>query len=190
TRSHAAGSLTWARLNELAVSPPGTTVSSGPSTWRRGSRSNRLVVNDRGRPGNSCRRLMSGDSTPQLLPVGRHTSGRSRRRLIQWVMFRWGELRAVVVELLIAVVVEPMFRRLVTGEHGMSGCFSVGGGVLARRVVATADMAALSTPAQMKPPAALLFALHTARSARRNSSIDAGVVSHRIHETRPWVPEQ
>ena len=42
----------------------------------------------------------------------------------------------------------------------MSGRFSAGGGVLARRVIATADMAALSTPAQMKPPA-VLFALHS-----------------------------
>ena len=48
----------------------------------------------------------------------------------------------------------------------MSGRFSVGGGVLARRVIATADVSALSTPAQMKPPA-LLFALHTARTAGR-----------------------
>ena len=97
---------------------------------------------------NSCRRLMSG-SPQQLLPVGRHTSGRSRRRLIQWVMFRWGEFRAVVVELLVAVIVEPMLRRLVTGEHRMSGRFGVDGGVLARRVIATADVSALSTPARM-----------------------------------------
>ena len=105
-------------------------------------------------------------------------------------MFRWGELRAVVVGLLVAVVVQPMLRRLVTGEHGMAGRFSVGGGVLARRVVATADVAALGAPAQVKPPPALLFALHTARAAGRNSGVDAGVFSHGFHETRPWVGAQ
>ena len=35
TRSHAAGSLGWATTSALAASPPGTTVSSGPSAWRK-----------------------------------------------------------------------------------------------------------------------------------------------------------
>jgi hypothetical protein len=138
---------------------------------------------------NSCRRLMSGAHRSSSCPLAGIRPGRSRRQLIQRVM-RWGELRAVVVELLVAVVVEPMFRWLVTGEHGMAGRFSVGGGVLGRRVVATADVAALGAPAQMKPPPALLFALHTARAAGRDSGVDAVVFSHRFHEIRPWVPAQ
>ena len=68
----------------------------------------------------------------------------------------------VVVELLVAVVVEPVFFRLITGDPGMSSCFGVRGGVLTGRVVAAADMAALHAPAQVKPPSALLFALHAA----------------------------
>src|ERR1700730_847312 len=67
----------------------------------------------------------------QLLPVGRDAWGGSWRRLIQWVMVRRCELGAVVVELLVAIVVEPMFFRLVTGDPGMSGRVGVPGGVLA-----------------------------------------------------------
>ena len=69
---------------------------------------------------------------------------------------------AVVVELLVAVVVEPVFFGLITGDPGMPGRFGVGGGVLAGRVVAAPDVAALRAPAQVKPPSALLFALHAA----------------------------
>ena len=77
-------------------------------------------------------------------------------------MIRRRELGAVVVELLVAVVVEPVFFGLKTGDPGMSDCFGVGGGVLTRRVVAAPDVAALRAPAQVKPPSALLFALHAA----------------------------
>lgn len=86
-------------------------------------------------------------SMQQLLPVGRDAPGRSWRRLIQWVMVRRCELWAVVVELLVAIVVEPMFFRLVTGDPGMSGRVGVGGGVLAGRVVAAPDVAALRAAA-------------------------------------------
>jgi hypothetical protein len=44
----------------------------------------------------------------------------------------------------------------------MSSCFGVRGGVLTGRVVAAPDVAALRTPTQVKPPSALLFALHAA----------------------------
>ena len=77
-------------------------------------------------------------------------------------MIRRRELGAVVVELLVAVVVEPVFFGLITGDPGMSDCFGVGGGVLTGRVVAAPDVAALRAPAQVKPPSALLFALHAA----------------------------
>ena len=66
----------------------------------------------------------------QLLPVAGDASGGSWRRLIEWVMIRRRELGALVVELLIAVVVEPVFFGLITGDPGMSGCFGVGGDVL------------------------------------------------------------
>lgn len=129
-------------------------------------------------------------STQQPLPVAGDTSGRSGRGLIQRVMLRRCERRAVVVGLLAAVVVEPVFCGLVTGDPRMPGRFGVGGGVLARRVITTADVAALSTPAQVKPPPAPLFTLRTAGTARRDSRVDSGVFSHRLHATRPWAPAQ
>jgi hypothetical protein len=48
----------------------------------------------------------------------------------------------------------------------MSGRFGVGGGVLARRVIATADVAALSTPAQVKPPMRIVGSCHDAGTRR------------------------
>jgi hypothetical protein len=41
-------------------------------------------------------------------------------------------LGAVIVELLVAVVVEPVFFGLITSDPGMSDCFGVGGGVADR----------------------------------------------------------
>jgi hypothetical protein len=123
-------------------------------------------------------------SMQQLLPVGRDAPGRSWRRLIQWVMVRRCELWAVVVELLVAIVVEPMFFRLVTGDPGMSGRVGVPGGVLAGRVVAAPDVAALRAPAEVKPPSALLFTFHAARAGGWDSRVDAPIVRHLFHETR------
>jgi hypothetical protein len=77
-------------------------------------------------------------------------------------MIRRRELGAVIVELLVAVVVEPVFFGLITGDPWMSDCFGVGGGVLAGRVVAAANVAAVRAPAEVKPPSALFFALHAA----------------------------
>jgi hypothetical protein len=99
-------------------------------------------------------------------------------------MVRRRELGAVVVELLVAVVVEPVFFQLVTGDPGMSGRFGVGGGVLAGRVVAAPDVAALRAPAEVKPPSALLFTFHTARAGGRDSGVDARIFRHLFHETR------
>jgi hypothetical protein len=120
-------------------------------------------------------------SMQQLLPVGRDASGGSWRRLIEWVMMGRRELWAVVVELFIAVVVEPLFFGLITGDPGMSGCFGVGGGMLTGRVVAAPDVAALRAPAQVKPPAALLFALHAALAGGRDSGVDALIFPHLFH---------
>jgi hypothetical protein len=117
----------------------------------------------------------------QLLPVGRDASGGSRRRLIEWVMIGRRELGAVVVELLVAVVVEPVFSGLITGDPRMSDCFGVGGGVLTGRVVAAPDVAALRAPAKVKPPSALLFALHAARAGGQNSGVDARRFRHLFH---------
>ena len=120
----------------------------------------------------------------QLLPVGRDASGGSWRRLIQWVMVRGRKLGAVVVELLVAVVVEPVFFRLITGDPGMSDCLGVGGGVLTGRVVAAPDVAALRAPAEVKPPSALLFTFHAARASGRDIGVDARIFRHLGHETR------
>lgn len=123
-------------------------------------------------------------SMQQPLPVGRDASGGSWRRLIQWVMVRRRKLGAVVVVVLVAVVVEPVLFRLVTGDPGMSGRFGVGGGVLAGRVVAAPDVAALRAPAHVKPPSALLCTLHAARAAGRDSGVDARIFRHPFHESR------
>jgi hypothetical protein len=155
---------------------------------RRGQRVPTLPAVIRQKPRLGCRMMSVSDlpvaSMQQLLPVGRDASGGSWRRLIQWVMVRRRKLGAVVVELLVAIVVEPLFFRLVTGDPGMSGRFGVGGGVLAGRVVAAPDVAALRAPAQVKPPSALLFTLHAARAGGRDSGVDARIFRHLFHETR------
>ena len=91
---------------------------------------------------------------------------------------------AVVVELLVAIVVERVFFRFVTGDPEVSGHFGVGGSVLAGRVVAAPDVAALRAPAEVKPPSALLFTFHTARAGGQDSGVDARIFRHLFHETR------
>jgi hypothetical protein len=95
-------------------------------------------------------------------------------------------VETVVVELLVAVVIEPVLFGLITGDPGMPGGFGVGAAVLARRVVAAADVAALRAPTQVEPSSALLLALHAARAAGRDSGVDASVFRH--PGTGPLMP--
>ena len=91
----------------------------------------------------SPERSLDGSMQP-LWPVGGDPPGGSRRWLIQWVML--GRRKPwPVVELLVAVVIEPIFYRFETGDQRVLGGVGVGSGVLARRLVAATDVAALGT---------------------------------------------
>lgn len=89
-----------------------------------------------------------------LLPVGRHRAGRTRHGLIQRMAPRLGELRAAR-EIASPVVVEPILAGLEALDHGMSRLPAVCAGVLARRVVTAADVAARRATPEVKPPAGL-----------------------------------
>ena len=89
-----------------------------------------------------------------LLPVGRHRAGRTRHGLIQRMAPRLGELRAAR-EIASPVVVEPILAGLEALDHGMSRLPAVCAGVLARRVVTAADVAARRATQEVKPPAGL-----------------------------------
>jgi hypothetical protein len=80
------------------------------------------------------------------LPVRRHAPGGSRRGLVQWMMLWWGELRTVV-ELIGAVVPEPVLAGFEAADQGMAGICGVVAGVLRRGGVATADVPALGAAA-------------------------------------------
>jgi hypothetical protein len=89
----------------------------------------------------------------QRLPICRHRSGRSGRRLIQRMTVRGVKLRAVD-EFLRAIVVKPPLTRLETRDDRMAR-----GGVMFRcvliwRRVAAADVTAFGASAKMKPPCA------------------------------------
>jgi hypothetical protein len=92
-----------------------------------------------------ARRIYPLASMQPPLPVGGDTPSGSWRRLVQWMMFWRREPRAVI-KLLVSVVIEPMFSGFETGDQRMPGGFGVGGGVLARRLVAAADVAAPGAP--------------------------------------------
>ena len=81
-----------------------------------------------------------------LLPVRGNTPGGSWRRLVQRMMF-WRRKPRAVVELLVPVVVEPMFPGFETGDQGMPNGFRVGSRVPALRLVTAADVAALGASA-------------------------------------------
>jgi hypothetical protein len=173
------------RCSSLAAAIDGFEVRPA---HRRGQRVPTVPAVIRQTPRLGCRMMSVSDlavaSMQQPLPVGRDASGGSGRRLIQWVMVRRRKLGAVVVELLVAIVVEPVFFRLLSDDPGMSGHFGVDGGVLAGRVVAAPDVAALRAPAQVKPPSALLFTFHAARTSGRDIGVDARILRHLLHETR------
>jgi hypothetical protein len=112
------------------------------------------------------------------------TPGGSRRWLIQWVMLGRRKPRPVV-ELLVAVVIEPTFSRFETADQRMPGGFGVGGSVLARRIVAAADVAALGASTEVKPPSLVSLAFEAPCAAGRDGDVDACLFGHPSHATRP-----
>src|SRR5690242_13065660 len=87
-------------------------------------------------------------------------------------MLRRRQGRAAAVHPVLGVAPEPRLARLETPDHRVPGRGRVGARVLGRRGVAAADVPALGTPAQVKPPATVLLALGAARPAGRDRGVD------------------
>ena len=84
------------------------------------------------------------------LPVGRHPAGRARGGLTERMVLRRRQ-RGPVVVLLSRVVPEPVFARLEAPDDGVAVLLGMVAGVLARRAVATTDMAACRATAEVEP---------------------------------------
>jgi hypothetical protein len=125
-------------------------------------------------------RALARDQGPDLvkvvLPVSRYTASWSGGRLVEWVV-PGGCQRRSSKEFAGAVVPEPVLTRLETADDGVLGRSSVGSGVLAGGVVATADVAALGTSAKMEPPSTLFQAFDAASAAGGHARHD-GRISH------------
>ena len=107
------------------------------------------------------------------LPVGRHRAGGARDGLLDG-MAVWSSEGRAVEELAGAEVKEPVLAGLKALQHGMACRLVVGAGMPARRVIATANMAAQCTTAQVQPPPRSLVgeALHAAGPTGRSARID------------------
>lgn len=81
-------------------------------------------------------------------------------------------------QLVPGVVVEPVLVRLVALDNGMPERPGVPAPVLGWGGIATADVAAARTAAQVEPPASTLETLHAAIAARRYRGIDIRTVRH------------
>lgn len=122
----------------------------------------------------------AGASVQATLPVGWHAAGWTRHRLVERVMERGSQLRAL--EVLVAhVVVEPLLTGLEAVDDGMLPRRRMLARVLRGGLVAAADVAALDPSAQMEPPAVGgREALDAARSAGRDGRVDRVLVRHRF----------
>jgi hypothetical protein len=105
------------------------------------------------------------------LPSCRHAAGWSRHGLVERVMQRRSEDRALDV-LLSDVVPEPVLARLVAPHDRMLRIGGMLTRMLRRRRVATTDTAAMRTAAQVEPPATGSETLDATRAARRYLRID------------------
>ncbi len=101
------------------------------------------------------------------LPVNRHPTVGTRRRLLDRVVQRRSKIRPFV-ELLVGIAVEPVLAGLVRTDPLMVLLARVPGRMLGGGLVAAADVTALRAPAQMEPPTAATVALPTAGPAGRN----------------------
>jgi hypothetical protein len=108
-------------------------------------------------------------------PVTWHATVRSRHWLIERVMVR--RRQGWTLQILFGRVVPvPVFARLEALDDRMPDAGRMAGGVLRWRRVATTNVAAPRTPAQVKPPATRIQALRAARAARRHGEIDHLVI--------------
>jgi hypothetical protein len=74
---------------------------------------------------------------------------------------------AVIDEGLVEITPTPPLRRIITFYDWMAGRMKMGGRVLARRLVATADVPTRTTASQMYPPTTRLQAFLAPLRARR-----------------------
>jgi hypothetical protein len=106
-----------------------------------------------------------------LLPVRRHPAAWARDRLVEWVVMGGCQPRPSE-EFAGAVVPEPILTWLETADDRVLGRSGVVAGMLAGGVVAAADMAALGTAAEMKPPAPHFQAFDATGSAGGDARVD------------------
>ena len=115
---------------------------------------------------------LGGQQDP--LPVARHLALRAGRRLVDGVAVGRSEYGAANFRV-DQIAVEPVFAWLETLDDGMARVVRVLRGMLAERVVAAADVAALRTAAEVESPAVLFGqAFDAAGAARRDVRTDAG----------------
>src|SRR6516165_2069878 len=110
-------------------------------------------------------------------PVAWHAVLRSRDALVERMVLRRGEHRAVE-GILGLVVPEPVLAGLEALDDRMPRYLRVRGRVPRRRAVTAPDVPALCAPAQVDPPAAGRVALDAARSARRHRRVDTRNLRH------------
>ncbi len=86
-----------------------------------------------------------------VLPVRWYSVGRAGRGLVEGMMHWRGELRPLE-ELVTFVVPKPVFTWFETLDSRVSATTGVVAGVLAGGTVATSDVSARRTPAEVEPP--------------------------------------
>jgi hypothetical protein len=139
-------------------------------------------------PDGSTRRLRPisalRGSVEKALPVGRDSSRRPGRWLLEWVVLGRSQGGALV-EVTGCVVKEPLFVRLIASDHRVIGMLRVGSGVLTRRGVATTDVPALCAAPQVKPPPSRLETLGAPVATGRHARVDR-VIRHAPRISGRW----
>ena len=112
----------------------------------------------------------------QRFPIGRHSSRRSRSRLILRMRMRRKQFRAIDHPLLL-VIVEPILTRLEAGNNRMPRRRRMLRRMLIRRTVTAPDVSTLGTAAEMKPPTfRRRQAFHTPVATWFRSRVDSAVI--------------
>src|SRR5205807_1179914 len=104
-------------------------------------------------------------------PVARHPADRTWHRLVQGMMVRRSQRRALD-DLIGPVIPEPVLAGLVALDDRVACSCGVVARVLGWRRVTAADVAAERAAPKVKPPAVFCDAFRTARAARRHCRID------------------
>lgn len=120
----------------------------------------------------------------EALPVGRHSTRRPGRWLIEWVMLGRSQ-GGTLVEVTGRIVEEPLLVRLIASNHRMVGMLRVSSGMLTRRGVAATDVPALCAPPQMKPPPSRLETLGASVATRPHARVDR-VIRHDPRISGRW----